>query len=199
MALDDTRVVLMELQDVKVAPLMSDPSDAEPTYGDWVDLAGILNLQVSPEMVTKTLYGDSTIMDTYSRTTGINFTVTNSVISFSGLEVLIGGKVTRTGSGEDAQVVYSMIADNATPGYFKLEGKWNYASTDGTVKDAHVVLHKCRVSEAPDFTINDSSGDFGDCSFSGVAMPTEKSGKWWDMTLNAKARDIGTAEEDVEG
>ena len=53
------------------------------------------------------------------------------------------------------------------------------------------MLYKCRLSEAPDFTINDSSGDFGDCSFSGVAMPTNSDGKWMDMTLNATAAAIG--------
>lgn len=84
--IDDTSVVLMELRDVKVAELLTDPGDAAPTYGEWVDLAGILTLQVSPEMVTKNLMGDSITMDTYSRTTGINFTVTNSVLSFSDLK-----------------------------------------------------------------------------------------------------------------
>lgn len=187
----DTRVVLMELSDVKVAPLLTDPTEGETTYGDFVDLAGVLSLQVSPEMVSKTLYGDSTVMDNYARTTSINFTVTNSVISYSGLQCILGGKVTTDGTEATEKVTYSITAANATPGYFKLEGKWDYASTDGTVKDAHVVLYKCRLSEAPDFTINDSSGDFGDCSFSGVAMPTNGEGKWMDMTLNATASAIG--------
>ena len=52
MAIQDTRVVLMELADVKVAPLLTDPADGETTYGEFVDLAGALSLQISPEMVT---------------------------------------------------------------------------------------------------------------------------------------------------
>lgn len=191
MAIQDTRVVLMELSDVKVAPLLTDPADGDPTYGEFVDLAGILSLQISPEMVTKTLNGDSTVMDTYSRTTSISFTVTNSVISFSGLEVVVGGTIAKTGEGEEEKVTYSMTKESATPKYFKLEGKWDYPSTDGTVEDAHVILHKCRISEAPDFTINDSSGDFGDCTFTGVAVPTNNKGLWWDMVLQAKATAIG--------
>ena len=193
-SIDDTSVVLMELQDVKVAKLLTDPSTAEPTYGEWIDLAGILTLQISPEMVTKNLQGDSIVMDTYSRTTGINFTVTNSVLSFSGLEVILGGQVTRSGTDLTEKVTYSMTSETATPPYFKLEGKWNYASTDGTLADAHVILYKCRMSEAPDFSINDASGDFGECTFSGVAVPTKKSGKWWDMILNATAEEIGAGE-----
>ena len=51
----DTRVVLMELSDVKVAPLLTDPTEGEATYGAFVDLAGVLSLQVSPEMSSKTL------------------------------------------------------------------------------------------------------------------------------------------------
>ena len=193
-SIDDTKVVLMELQDVKVAKLLTDPSTAEPTYGEWVDLAGILTLQISPEMETKNLQGDSIIMDTYSRITGINFTVTNSVLSFSGLEVIMGGKVTRSGTDLTEKVTYSMTADAATPPYFKIEGKWNYPSTDGTVADAHVTLYKCRMTEAPDFDINDASGDFGECSFTGSAVPTNYSGKWWDMILNATAEEIGAGE-----
>ena len=187
----DTRVVLMELSDVKVAPLLTDPTEGEATYGAFVDLAGVLSLQVSPEMSSKTLYGDSTVMDNYARITSINFTVTNSVVSYSGLKCILGGNVSTEGSDGTEKVTYSIKAANATPGYFKLEGKWDYASTDGTVKDAHVVLYKCRLSEASDFNINDSSGDFGDCSFSGVAMPTNSDGKWMDMTLNATAAAIG--------
>ena len=187
----DTRVVLMELSDVKVAPLLTDPTEGETTYGAFVDLAGVLSLQVSPEMVSKTLYGDSTVMDNYARITSINFTVTNSVVSYSGLKCILGGTVSTEGSDGTEKVTYSITAANATPGYFKLEGKWDYASTDGTVLVSYVVLYKCRLSEAPDFTINDSSGDFGDCSFSGVAMPTNSDGKWMDMTLNATAAAIG--------
>ena len=138
----DTRVVLMELSDVKVAPLLTDPTEGETTYGAFVDLAGVLSLQVSPEMVSKTLYGDSTVMDNYARTTSINFTVTNSVISYSGLKCILGGNVSTEGTDGTEKVTYSITAANATPGYFKLEGKWDYASTDGTVKDAHVVLYK---------------------------------------------------------
>ena len=94
----DTRVVLMELSDVKVAPLLTDPTEGETTYGAFVDLAGVLSLQVSPEMVSKTLYGDSTVMDNYARTTSINFTVPNSVISYSGLKCILGGNVSTEGT-----------------------------------------------------------------------------------------------------
>lgn len=190
MAIDSSRVVLMELRDVKVAPLLTDPVSGTTTYGDFVDLTGALSLQVTPQMESKTLYGDSTIMDTYSRTTSINFTASNSVVSFDGLKVLMGGNVTKSGTEGNEKITYSMSAANATPGYFKIEGKWDYASTDNTVKDAHVVLYKCRITEAPEFTINDTSGDFGNCEFTGTAVPTNADGKWWDMTLNASATEI---------
>ncbi len=191
MAINDTKVVLMELRDVKVFPLLTDPSDGVATYGAPVDLTGALTLQVSPQMETKSLYGDSVVMDTYSRITSINFTATNSVVSFSGLKVIMGGTVNKTGTDGTEAVTYAMTKESATPPYFKLEGKWDYASTDGSVKDAHIVLYKCKTSEPPEFTINDSSGDFGECSFTGVAVPTSHEGKWMEMTLNATAKEIG--------
>lgn len=188
MAMDITALRLMELKDVKVSRMVSDSADAEPTYDNPVDLAGALSFQVSPELENKILYGDSTIMDSYSRTTSINFTVTNSVVSLSGLEVIMGGKITRAGADKAETVIYELTAKNATPPYFKIEGKWDYAGE--TIGDAHIVLYKCRVSEPPDFTVNDSSGDFGDCSFTGTAMPTRKSGHWWQLILNKEGKEI---------
>ena len=190
MAMDITALRLMELKDVKVSRMISDSADAEPTYDNPVDLAGALSFQVSPELENKILYGDSTIMDSYSRTTSINFTVTNSVVSLSGLEVIMGGQITRAGADKAETVIYELTAKNATPPYFKIEGKWDYAGE--TIGDAHIVLHKCRLSEPPDFTVNDSSGDFGDCSFTGTAMPTRKSGHWWQLILNKEEKDIET-------
>lgn len=188
MAMDITALRLMELKDVKVSRMISDSADAEPTYDNPVDLAGALSFQVSPELENKILYGDSTIMDSYSRTTSINFTVTNSVVSLSGLEVIMGGQITRAGADKAETVIYELTAKNATPPYFKIEGKWDYAGE--TIGDAHIVLYKCRVSEPPDFTVNDSSGDFGDCSFTGTAMPTRKSGHWWQLILNKEEKEI---------
>ena len=188
MAMDITALRLMELKDVKVSRMISDSADAEPTYDNPVDLAGALSFQVSPELENKILYGDSTIMDSYSRTTSINFTVTNSVVSLSGLEVIMGGQITRAGADEAETVIYELTAKNATPPYFKIEGKWDYVGE--AIGDAHIVLYKCRVSEPPDFTVNDSSGDFGDCSFTGTAMPTRKSGHWWQLILNKEEKEI---------
>lgn len=180
---------LMELKDIKVARLISEDADQEPVYGDLVDLAGAVSFQVSPEMETKNLNGDSIIMDTYSRTTSVGFTVNNAVVSLPGLEVILGGKVTTKGTDAGETVTYSMTDDNVTPPYFKIEAKWNYVGEG--IGDAHIVLHKCRLSEAPDFTVNDASGDFGDCSFSGVAMPTLKDGNWFQIIINKEAKEIG--------
>ena len=100
----------------------------------------------------------------------------------------MGGQITRAGADEAETVIYELTAKNATPPYFKIEGKWDYAGE--TIGDAHIVLYKCRVSEPPDFTVNDSSGDFGDCSFTGTAMPTRKSGHWWQLILNKEEKEI---------
>ena len=110
MAMDITALRLMELKDVKVSRMISDSADAEPTYDNPVDLAGALSFQVSPELENKILYGDSTIMDSYSRTTSINFTVTNSVVSLSGLEVIMGGQITRAGADKAETVIYELTA-----------------------------------------------------------------------------------------
>lgn len=42
MAISTDRIILMELQDVKICQLLTDATGSSaPTYSDWVDLAGI--------------------------------------------------------------------------------------------------------------------------------------------------------------
>lgn len=154
-------------------------------------------MQIQPEQETKQLFGDSTIMDSYSKTTNITLSVTNSVLSLEGFKVLVGGDITKTGSDKTEVVTYSFAKKNSTPKYFKLEGKWNYPSNDGTIEDGHVVFYKCKLSEAPSLTINDASGDYGDCSFSANAVPLNSNGKWYDMILNATAKEIGASDVGV--
>lgn len=186
--MDISALRLMELKDVKVSRMISDSADGEPVYDTPIDLAGILSLQISPELDSKELYGDSQLMDSYARTTSLSVTVTNAVVSLSGLEVILGGKISSEGAGEEEKVLYTFKSENATPPYFKIEGKWDYVGE--TIGDAHIVIYKCKISEAPEFTINDSSGDFGECSFTAAAMPTRKDGKWWEMVLNKTAKPI---------
>ena len=176
MALATNKVKLMELTDVKIAPIKSDGS-----YGTLVDLAGALKLQIAPKTETKKLYGDSQLNDLYQKTTEIEVSGECTFLSLDALKIIVGGNITTSGTTPNQKAVYSLTAANSTPGYFYLEGQWTYAG-DG-IGDAHVILYKVKVTDPPDIEINDASGNFGTVKFKAVALPND-SGEWFDIVLN---------------
>ena len=180
-------VRLMELRKVTVYPLISDvDGEAAADYGEGVQVPGILSLQVTPQIETKTLYGDSMVKDVYSRVVGAEIQIENSLMSVEALAVIQGGKVTTTGA-EGAQVKkYTFGENDATPPYFKLEGEWTYAGSG--IALAKVTIFKAKCTQAPDITINDSSGDFGNLTAQLSAVALDSTGEWIDYSFYETAQ-----------
>lgn len=187
MALQTTAVKLMELTDAKVAKMLTDVSSA-PTYDSLVDLSGALKLTISPKSEMKKLYGDSELKDIYSRVTEIEIDGECTVLSLDALKIMLGGTVTASGTTPNQKQTFALTSATATLPFFKLEGKWTYAGEG--LGDAHVVLYKCKVSEAPAIEINDASGNFGTIKFKAVALPATANGAWYDLILNETAAAI---------
>lgn len=177
---------LMELRKVTVSPLTSDVAGSEgaPVYGEAVQVPGILSLQITPQIETKTLYGDSVVKDVYSRVTSAEIQLENSLMSVEALAVMQGGKVTKDGEPGSEVKHYTFTKDNATPPYFKIEGDWYYAGSGIAV--AKVVIYKVKCTQAPDITINDSSGDFGSLTATCSAVSCDSNGKWIDYDFYVK-------------
>lgn len=173
MAVNTTKVKLMELADVKIAAIAGDG-----TVGTYTDMTGAMKLQVTPKTETKKLYGDSQLQDVYQKTTEIELNVECSLLSLDAYSVLVGGTLDTAGTDK---ATYKLKSSNSTPGYFKIEGQWTYAG-DGN-GDAHVVLYKCKVTDPPDLEINDASGNFGTVKFKAIALPND-TGDWFDIVVN---------------
>jgi len=181
MALQDTAIKLMELDDVAIAQLLTDSTTA-PTYSTSVNLNGSTKLQVSPKTETKKLHGDSQLLDVYQRTTEVEINVEFALLSLQALKVMMGGSYTSTGVTPDQTTTYSLKGTDTAPPYFKLEGRWTYAGEG--IGDAHVVLYKCKATDLPDIEINDANGNFGTVKMKGIALPCVSNSSWFDIVLN---------------
>lgn len=180
MALNHT-VKLIELSDIKIAQLLTDDGSAT-TYGSTKDMPGAMKIQVSPKADTKQLRGDSMLIDVYTKIIEVELDVECSLFNLDALPILMGGTVSDSGTTPNQITKFSLTSANATPGYFKIEGQWTYVNIG--VGDAHIVLYKCKITDAPSFEISDASGNFGTLKFKAVALPTIFNGNWHDITIN---------------
>ena len=182
-----TKVKMMELRDAKIAKLVTDNATA-PTYGTSVDLEGMTKITITPKTDSKKLYGDSVLKDIYQKVTEVELDVECSFLTLEALEIAIGGSIASTGVTPNQKTTYSLKGDDASPGYFKIEGQWTYAG-DG-IGDAHVVLYKCKVTDPPVVEVNDASGNFGTMKFKAIAIPASSNDSWYDIVLNETKTDI---------
>lgn len=185
----------MELIDAKIAKLLSDNATAAK-YGEAVDLPSSLKITATPKIETKKRQGDSQTKDIYSRITEMEISVECSEFNLDALCILIGGAVTTTGAeGSITQFKYALNANNVTAPYFKLEGQWKYVNEEVSAADgdAHMIIYKCKCTDAPDFEIVDASSGFGTVKFKGIAIASKFAGDWYDMTINSVAAPIETA------
>jgi hypothetical protein len=199
----DKEFKTLELVDGKISKLLTDTKgQASPTYDAAVDLPGMLSIKVKPKMDTKLLKGDSELLDQYSKVTEVTLDVECAMFSLDALAILCGGAVTATAEtttgAKDSKIKYA-FKSKSKPQFFKMEGKWTYVNDEitGSGGDAHVIVYKCKVSDPPEFELNDASGDFGKCKFTCTAVAcragsdTTNGTDWYDIQFNETAVTIG--------
>ena len=179
--LQTSAIKLMELNDVAISKLLTDATTA-PTYATSVNLQGVSKVKVSPKTETKKLHGDSKLLDVYQRSTEIEVEVEYALLGLEGLQVMMGGTVTQTGTTPSQVATYSLTGLDSAPPYFKLEGQWTYPGEG--LGDAHVVLYKVKATDLPDLELNDANGNFGSVKMKGLALPCASNNAWFDIILN---------------
>lgn len=175
---------LLELKDVKITPLDSDPSGGAPSYGTPVDVPGIMKLSMAPDMLKKELSGDNQVLDVWSKVRAVKWTIQHAKLSLGALSVILGGSVTLAGVSPNQTQTYSLSASD-DPKYFKIEGQVVYV--DEGLGDAHFVLYKCKAETAPKWDVTDMSGDFAKVQGDGLAIPLLSNGKMFDIVFNETA------------
>lgn len=183
-----TQTKVLELKDAKVFPLTADPAGGTPTYGAAVDIPGILKLDVSPNMVSKELQGDSVLLDIYSKVESVDIGIDNAILPLDVLALLMGGAVTASGTTPNQKQTYD-LANGNKPGYVKIEGQALYV--DAGLGDVHVVIHKAKTTDAPKWSLEGMNGDFAKVSAKLKAIPLLATGnKLISVVINETATAI---------
>lgn len=149
--------IVYDVLDFKVYELLTDSVGASPTYGAAVDVPGISDVSLEPNLVTSELTGDSRVMARRGRTDRFKLSATYSKIALDVLDVILGGTVTDVSS---SAATWKLAAPASLP-YFKAE----FLIDDVDVGLGNIIarLYKCQLTGGT--LINQSYNAFGKPTF----------------------------------
>lgn len=148
--------VLYDVHDFKVYPLLSDSTAASPTYGAAVDIPGIAEASMEPNLVTAELKGDARVIAKRGRTDRFKCSAKYGKLALDALVVILGGAVADTANSAK----YSLTSPAPLP-YFKTAFKID--DVDVGLATCHVILYKCQLTGGT--LITQSTDNFGQPTF----------------------------------
>jgi hypothetical protein len=144
--------VLYDVHDCKVYPLTSDTA-ASPVYGTAVDVPGIANAALNPNLVGAELKGDGRVIARKGRVDRYNVSLTYGKLDLDVLEVVLGGTVEDTG---ETQARLRLYSNQRLPDFgvgLSIE------DTDTGIGCVHVFVHKAQITGGT--LLGQSSDAFG--------------------------------------
>jgi hypothetical protein len=153
--------VVYDIDDFKVYPLVTDTSGS-PTYGAGIDVPGIAEVSMDPNLVTGELKGDARIIAKKGRIDRFNFSATYGKLAMDALAVMVGGTVTDNANN----ATYAIGGTNSLP-YFKA----GFRILDADVPSIHVIAYKCQVTGGS--LLDQSSDEFGQPSIDFEGIPSQ--------------------------
>lgn len=156
----DRDTVLYDVHDFKVYPLLTDLGEttgASPTYGAAVDVPGIHDASLAPNLITAELKGDARVISKKGRTDRFKVSAKYGKLALNVLSVIMGGVITDTSATE---VRYDLVGPAPLP-YFKTEFKID--DTDGDIATAHCIVYKCQITGGT--LITQSTDNYGQPTF----------------------------------
>lgn len=174
-----TSTVLYDVEDAKVSPLTVDNATTL-TYGTSVDVPGIAEVGLDPNLLTAELKGDGgRVLAKRGKTDRFNFSATYGKLAMDVLKTMLGGAVAQSGVTPNQKAVWSFLSGTSLPS-FKLE--FQILDVDLGIGDVHVVLYKCQLTGGT--LITGSTDSFGQPSLELEAIGTEKDKKMIDIEIN---------------
>lgn len=156
--------ILFDVHDFKVYPLTVD-SGASPTYGAGVDVYGVADVSLDPNLVTAELKGDGKIIAKKGKLDRIKFKSTYGRLSADVLGVVLGATV----SDPSASQARARILAGVSLPYFK--AAFRISDADNGIEDVHVTIYKAQITGGT--LLGQSSDNFGqptlDCEGIGLA------------------------------
>jgi hypothetical protein len=157
--------VLFDVEDCKVYSLLTDDPGASPTYGPAVDVPGISEVGVEPNIVAAELKGDATVIATKARVDRFQFTLRYGMLDLDALAVMLGGAVADSGAGTDETATWTLAAPASLP-YFKLA--FRIVDVGDGLGSVNVELLKCKLTGGG--LIGVQSDQFGQPQVQGQAI-----------------------------
>lgn len=183
MALDTTRIKVMELENVMVYEMTAD-AGSEPTYGTGILVPGTTKLGIKPEMVSAELEGEGTLLDVFSKMKSAEVSIDLAYLNMQLAAILTGVTVATTGTTPN-QVTTMDVTKNSRPKWFKIEGRWMYPGLG--LGSVNFTLYKCKATDPGAIEIEDANGDFGKPTVVAKVIPTISTGKIYSVAANETA------------
>lgn len=129
---------LYSTSDAKVAALVGDVT-GYASYGTAIDVPGIRQVTLTPQIESKSLRGDNMELDADSTLVAVELAIEHAKISFEALEVLLGGTWNGT-TGRYTQ------ADAGSLPYFQIAWKTPTSGGDSVGGDVHFNVFKAKIT-----------------------------------------------------
>lgn len=144
--------ILFDVHDFKVYPLTADEG-ASPTYGAAVDVYGIAEVGLDPNMVTAELKGDGKVIAKKGKLDRLNLSATYGRLSGDVLDVILDTTTTDV-TADHAQ---TKVLGGVSLPYFG--AAFTIEDADNGIEDVVVVLFKCQITGGS--LLGQSSDNFG--------------------------------------
>lgn len=137
--------VVYDVHDAAVYAMLTDAAGASPTYGAKIDVPGIANVGVNPNIVSAELKGDARVMARKGRTDRLVFSATYGKLAGNVLGVILATVTSDiAAAGGVPEYARMRLKSPASLPYFKIEFKIDDLDAGlGTLK---VVLWKCQLT-----------------------------------------------------
>lgn len=171
------------VDDCKLFPISED-TPAKFACEGGIDVPGIKQISITPNVELKTLTGDEMTVATKVKQPDVAVTIEFAELSQEVLAAITGGSVT-TGTGSST----FRVEEGNDPPYFQLQAKINGVDYAG---DMHIIIYKAKYSNAP---INGTESDFTtftiDCTGAYTNCKWDNSkGRLWEIVENETKKEL---------
>lgn len=142
--------VVFDVHDCKVYKLLTDNAGSSPTYSSAVDVPGIAEVSLDPNLLTAELKGDAKVIAKKGRIDKVNLSATYGKLALDVLGVVLGG----TNTDQAGSARWRLAGTNSLP-YFKIV----FVINDADVGQVKVTLYKAQVTGGT--LLGQSSDQFG--------------------------------------
>lgn len=158
--------ILFSIHDMKLYPITDIGDDStDPTYGSAVDVPGIQEVGLDPEITSATLRGDGKVIDARSVLDTLSLSFGYAKLSLDVLPVLDGGTA-QTGAGADVgKERYIRNSDDVVPEW---AASALISEVDNPGAAAKLYVYRARIEGGTLFGANDN--EYGTPTFDATAI-----------------------------